>query len=75
MVTAPSKAYTSRRTTKTPQIQSKCKGFALLTLSEPFAISHLLTHFPYYRHQPAAKNSAAASADGHYSATKRRPKS
>jgi len=50
-----------------PDTQSKCKGFALLTLSEPSAISHLLTHFPYHHHQPAAKGSAAASADDDYS--------
>jgi hypothetical protein len=46
-----------------PDTQSKCKGFALLTLSEPSVISHLLTHFPYHYHEPAAKSSAAASAD------------
>jgi len=31
-----------------PDALPKCKGFALVTLSEPSATSHLLTHFPYH---------------------------
>ena len=34
-----------------PNAVPKCKGFALVTLSEPSASSHLLTRFPY--HNPA----------------------
>ena len=31
-----------------PDALPKCKGFALVTVSEPSATSHLLTRFPYY---------------------------
>jgi hypothetical protein len=31
-----------------PDALPKCKGFALVTLSEPSSASHLLTHFPYH---------------------------
>ena len=31
-----------------PDALPKCKGFALVTLSEPSALSHLLTQFPYH---------------------------
>ncbi|KAH9983047.1 hypothetical protein BJV74DRAFT_797603 [Russula compacta] len=40
-----------------PDAIPKCKGFALVTLSDPSAISHLLTHFPYHN------SSAPAAAD------------
>ena len=45
-----------------PDARPKCKGFALLTLSEPSAASHLLTHFPYHPKR-ANKDSATAPAD------------
>lgn len=31
-----------------PDTIPKCKGFALVTLTDPSAISHLLAHFPYH---------------------------
>jgi hypothetical protein len=39
-----------------PDALPKCKGFALVTLSEPSATSHLLTRFPY--HNRASNRSA-----------------
>ncbi|KAI0298937.1 hypothetical protein BC826DRAFT_967269 [Russula brevipes] len=33
-----------------PDVIPKCKGFALVTLSESSATSHLLTRFPYHKH-------------------------
>lgn len=39
-----------------PDALPKCKGFALVTLSEPSTTSHLLAHFPY--HNPANDRSA-----------------
>ena len=45
-----------------PDAPLKCKGFALLTLSEPSAASHLLTHFPYHPKR-ANKDGATAPAD------------
>ena len=45
-----------------PEAQPKCKGFALLTLSEPSAASHFLAHFPYHR-TPTNKGSATIPAD------------
>ena len=43
-----------------PSAQPKCKGFALLTLSEPSAASHLLASFPYHR---TRANSASVPAN------------
>jgi len=45
-----------------PDAQPKCKGFALLTLSEPSAASHLLAYFPYHR-TPANEGSATIPVD------------
>jgi len=41
-----------------PDAVPKCKGFVLVTLSEPSAASHLLTHFPYHNqaNDPSADN-------------------
>ena len=46
-----------------PDAQPKCKGFALLTLSEPSVTSHLLAYFPYHR-TPVNKHSPTVPADG-----------
>jgi hypothetical protein len=43
-----------------PDVIPKCKGFALVTLSESSATSHLLTRFPYHKH---ANNRRDAPAD------------
>lgn len=43
-----------------PDAIPKCKGFALVTLSESSATSHLLTRFPYHKH---ANNRRGAPAD------------
>ena len=44
-----------------PDALPKCKGFALVTVSEPSATSHLLTHFPY--HNRANNHSANCNDD------------
>jgi hypothetical protein len=44
-----------------PDALPKCKGFALVTLSEPSSVSHLLTHFPY--HNRASNCSADDDGD------------
>jgi hypothetical protein len=44
-----------------PDALPKCKGFALVTVSEPSSTSHLLTHFPY--HNRANNHSANDNDD------------
>ena len=46
-----------------PSAQPKCKGFALLTLSDPSVASHLLASFPYHHRTPANKDGATVPAD------------
>lgn len=45
-----------------PDAQPKCKGFALLTFSEPSVASHFLAYFPYHR-TPENKGSVIDSAN------------
>ena len=44
-----------------PDAISKCRGFALVTLSRSSDVSHLLTHFPYHNRE----NERSASVDDH----------
>ncbi|KAI9462034.1 hypothetical protein F5148DRAFT_236214 [Russula earlei] len=46
-----------------PDALPKCKGFALVTLSEPSATSHLLAHFPYHNRSAPADVSDAPSEE------------
>ncbi|KAH9959221.1 hypothetical protein BC827DRAFT_1214899 [Russula dissimulans] len=46
-----------------PDAVPKCKGFALVTLSEPSATSHLLTRFPFHKRNTSNDDSNASSEE------------